>query len=203
MVEADVMAARSYNKTKRLTKEQETHRKIMDAALSLYGSVGPAATTISAVADNASVQRLTIYRHFPQETGLMDEAITTWFAENPLPDPPEWRDGVARDNWPIAILSMLYSYFSDASDVLPGLLNDRSKLSHLDDLLSSFDQQINVMYSDILGCQSANRQTSDLVQSVVRHAVTFSTWQSLSHNNLDTVEIAALMEDWVQRCPHG
>jgi AcrR family transcriptional regulator len=45
--------------------EAETRLRITQAAVDLRGSVGPALTTISAVADRAGVQRATVYRHFP------------------------------------------------------------------------------------------------------------------------------------------
>lgn len=195
--------ARAYNKTKRASKERETHQRIIDAAQELYCSVGPAATTISAVALRASVQRLTVYRHFPAETDLMAGVVKHFASENPMPDPNDWRNDVAPENWPIAILSMLYSYYSEKALLWSALLSDRDKLPELAGLLANFDQQLLTMQHDILSHLPAIRQRSVLCQSVVHHAVQFSTWRSLSENGLDTVEIAALMEDWIQKCPLG
>ena len=47
-----------------------TRARITEAAIALHGSIGPAATTISAVAERAGVTRATLYRHFPNERGL-------------------------------------------------------------------------------------------------------------------------------------
>lgn len=194
---------RAYNKTRRASKEQETHQKILDAAISLYGAVGPAATTISAVAAKASVQRLTVYRHFPGETDIPVQVVAHWFDQNPLPDPNDWRNGVAAENWPIAILSMLYSYYADTYAFWPAVLSDRDKLPKLNAVLEAYDKQLHTMQEDILRHLPDSRRSSSLCQSATNHAVQFSTWRTLSDQGLDTVEVAALMEDWIQRCPLG
>ncbi|WP_162181384.1 TetR/AcrR family transcriptional regulator [Thalassospira australica] len=194
---------RAYNKTRRARKEQETHQRILDAAISLSCSVGPAATTISAVATKASVQRLTVYRHFPGETDIPVQAVTHWFDHNPLPHRNDWRKDVAAENWPIAILSMLYSYYGDTRMFWPAVLADRDKLPELNATLEVYDRQLRDMQEDILRHLPHDRRTSSLCQSVTHHAVQFSTWRTLSDKGLDTVEIAALMEEWIQKCPLG
>ena len=195
------MATRTYTKTKRADKEQDTHQKIIDAALLLYGSVGPAATTISAVATKASVQRLTVYRHFPKEADLMAGALKAWFESSPMPDPADWRDRVNPQDWPIAILSMLYYYYSETSNVWAGLQSDRGKLEDLDNALRPADKHLALIQDDIMRHLPAARRDNALCRAVVRHSVQFSTWQSLTTSELDTVEIAALMEDWVRHSP--
>lgn len=194
---------RAYNKTRRASKEQETHRRILDAALTLYGSVGPSETTISSVAETASVQRLTVYRHFPKETDLLAKSLSHWFEQNPMPDPVKWREDVAAENWPIAILSMLYSYYEETAGFWPSVLADRTKFPELDALLKNHDNRLSEMKTDVLMHLPKRRRDSMLCRAVVHHAVQFSTWYSLAENDLDTVELAALMEDWIQRCPVG
>src|SRR5215204_2491067 len=81
---------RTYRKSRRAELEDETRRRITDAAVELHGSVGPARTTISAVAERAGVQRATVYRHFPDEEALFDACSAHWMAQHPLPDPTAW-----------------------------------------------------------------------------------------------------------------
>jgi AcrR family transcriptional regulator len=83
-------ARRPYRKRRRAQLEAETRLRITDAAIDLHGSVGPARTTISAVADRAGVQRATVYRHFPDEEALFDACSSHWMAQHPLPDPARW-----------------------------------------------------------------------------------------------------------------
>ena len=60
---------RKYELRRRAEAMEDTRRRITEAAVDLHGSVGPARTTISAVAERA-VQRHTVYRHFPTEEDL-------------------------------------------------------------------------------------------------------------------------------------
>src|SRR6187455_130780 len=82
---------RRYELRKRAEQVAETHRRITDAAIELHGTVGPARTTLSAVAERAGVERWTLYRHFPTEADLFAACSTHYFAANPWPDLDEWR----------------------------------------------------------------------------------------------------------------
>ena len=62
--------ARKYTLKKRADQQAQTRQRIVEAAVDLHGSVGPAATTISMVAERAGVQRHTLYAHFPDERSL-------------------------------------------------------------------------------------------------------------------------------------
>ena len=46
----------------------ETRLRITEATMRLHETVGPAATTVSAIAEEAGVTRLTVYRHFPDDS---------------------------------------------------------------------------------------------------------------------------------------
>ena len=58
---------RRYEKKRRAELEAETRRRITESAMELHGTVGPARTSISAIAERAGVRRSTVYRHFPDE----------------------------------------------------------------------------------------------------------------------------------------
>jgi len=62
--------ARKYEMKRRAERMEETRRRITEAAVELHETVGPARTTVSAVAEKARVQRHTYYRHFPQVEDL-------------------------------------------------------------------------------------------------------------------------------------
>ena len=61
---------RRYEKKARAAQEEATRARIVEAAIALHGTVGPARTTVSAIAENAGVRRATVYRHFPDERAL-------------------------------------------------------------------------------------------------------------------------------------
>ena len=62
---------RPYRMKRRAEAEEQTRLRITEAAVELHGSIGPARTTITAVAERAGVQRQTVYRHFPTEDDLL------------------------------------------------------------------------------------------------------------------------------------
>ena len=76
---------RSYELKERAERVAETRRRIVEATVALHERVGPGRTTISAVAALAGVQRLTVYRHFPDERLLFDACAGHWSAQNPPP----------------------------------------------------------------------------------------------------------------------
>ncbi len=61
---------RTYTLKRRAEQQAETRRRIVEAAVELHGSIGPALTTVSMVAERAGVQRHTFYAHFPDERSL-------------------------------------------------------------------------------------------------------------------------------------
>ena len=63
--------ARKYEQTRRAQQQEETRRRIVEAAVALHGEEGPARTPMSAIADRAGVQRNTLYRHFPDERSIV------------------------------------------------------------------------------------------------------------------------------------
>ena len=62
--------ARTYRLKRRAERQDETRHRIVEAAVALHTTVGPARTTVSAIAERAGVQRHTFYRHFPDERSL-------------------------------------------------------------------------------------------------------------------------------------
>src|SRR5215203_7546514 len=101
---------RTYRKRRRAERELETRRRITEAAVELHGSVGPAHTTITAVAERAGVQRATLYRHFPDEGALFDACSSHWAAQNPLPDLTEWAAAADPEERLRVALSDLYAW---------------------------------------------------------------------------------------------
>src|ERR671927_1625979 len=81
---------RKYEMKRRARRQEETQQRITKAAVELHQALGPARTTISAIAERAGVQRLTVYRHFPDERTLLSACSAHWRAAHPAPDPSHW-----------------------------------------------------------------------------------------------------------------
>ena len=82
---------RSYRLGKRAEKQEDTRRRIVEAAVDLHCSIGPARTTVSQIADRAGVQRHTYYAHFPNQRSLFLACSGLALERDPLPDIAELR----------------------------------------------------------------------------------------------------------------
>ena len=83
--------ARPYTMRVRQESVDETRLRITEATMRLHERIGPAATTVSAIADEAGVTRLTVYRHFPDERALFNACSSHYMAQHQLPDATAWR----------------------------------------------------------------------------------------------------------------
>src|SRR5882724_3024396 len=86
-----VKKRRPYRLQQRAAQQAETHLALARAAFELHNSVGPSRTTVSAIAEKAGVQRLTVYRHFPDDNAIFAACTAYAFTEAPPPDPETWR----------------------------------------------------------------------------------------------------------------
>ena len=102
---------RRYRKSKRAESEAGTRLRIVEALVSLHGELGPARTTISDVARRAGVQRLTVYRHFPDERSMFEACTSHWSASHPAPDPAQWESIDDPELRLRTALAALYAYY--------------------------------------------------------------------------------------------
>src|SRR5712691_6892774 len=81
---------RVYRLNRRAERQAATHQRIVEAAVALHGSIGPLATTISAIAGRAGVERETVYRHFADESSLFAACTAHYGALHPIPSIAAW-----------------------------------------------------------------------------------------------------------------
>jgi len=82
---------RSYQLKRRAARQDQTRQRIIEAAIELHQTIGPAATTLSEIAERAQVGRVTVYRHFADEPTLARACSGQYFERHPFPDPERWR----------------------------------------------------------------------------------------------------------------
>ncbi|HYD87608.1 MAG TPA: TetR/AcrR family transcriptional regulator [Vitreimonas sp.] len=83
--------ARTYTLKRRAEAQAETRRRIVEAAVELHSTLGPAATSFSMIAEKAGVQRHTFYAHFPDERSVLMACSAHSLAQDPLPEAAPWR----------------------------------------------------------------------------------------------------------------
>src|SRR5262245_15947840 len=116
--------ARTYTLRRRAASQAETRRRIVEAAVELHGSVGPARTTLSMIADRAGVQRHTLYAHFPDERSLYTACSGLHFERNPLPDAAPWRSIEDRQERLRMGLGAIYNWYERNAELAGCVLRD-------------------------------------------------------------------------------
>jgi AcrR family transcriptional regulator len=177
---------RKYELKQRAQEMAATRRRITEAAVELHGTVGPARTTLSAVAERAGVQRHTVYRHFPTEAELFGACSAHFIAGNPLPDPAPWGAiGDPRQRLAEA-LEELYGYYERTEPMLSNILRDAELVDALRPTLVPLEDYL-AEAAEILAAGWPTRgRRRRVLAAAVRHAVDFHTWHSLTANNQTT-----------------
>src|SRR6185295_18882191 len=116
--------ARTYTLKRRAEQQAETHRRIVEAAVELHGTVGPANTTVSMIAERAGVQRHTFYAHFPDERSMLMACSGHVMARDPLPDAEPWRALKTPAERLGVGLRAIYDWFERNGDVIGSALRD-------------------------------------------------------------------------------
>jgi AcrR family transcriptional regulator len=122
---------RAYRKTGRAAAAAETRRRIVDAAVGLHMSIGPAWTTGSAIAERAGVQRLTVYRHFPDQESLFRACVAHGWTSYPPPDHRAWAREADPERRLRLALTELYAYYDEVGDALGVILRDLPRVPQL------------------------------------------------------------------------
>jgi AcrR family transcriptional regulator len=172
-------AKRPYRKRRRAELEDQTRLRITEAAVDLHGSVGPARTTISAVADRAGVQRATVYRHFPDEEVLFGACSAHWMAQHPLPDPDAWLAIADPDQRLRTALRELYQWFDRGDYMLEKTTRDVALVPALRPSMDAFSAWFEAAAEVIVRGRPERGTRRRRVRGAIGHAVSYETWRSL------------------------
>jgi AcrR family transcriptional regulator len=171
--------ARKYEMKRRAERQRETRRRITEAAVELHQSVGPARTTVSAIAEKAGVQRHTYYAHFPDLGDLYRACTAHYLEQNPLPDPSRWA-GISGPEERLGVaLSEVYAYYGRTEAMLSNVLRDTP--------LDPIAQENNVflfrhweaMRETITDAFEASGERYEALLAAIALALDFQTWRTL------------------------
>jgi AcrR family transcriptional regulator len=182
--------ARKYELKKRAERQAETRRRIVEATIDLHATVGPARTTLSAIAAKAGVQRHTLYAHFPTESDVMDACSGHYMAEHPPPDPEAWR--AIADPWTRleAALAELYLWYAENAAMLANVMRDRE--------VHDLTRETAERHMGAWGGRAWMALTDGLpagggTAALLALALEFGTWRSLAGNGVPPADAARLM----------
>jgi AcrR family transcriptional regulator len=166
---------RVYTLGKRAESQAETRLRIVEAAVDLHGSLGPAATTISMVAERAGVQRHTLYAHFPDERSLLMACSGLAMERDPLPDAAPWH-GIADGQTRLRTgLRAIYDWYERNAALAGCVLRDAEHHPLVREISELRWGPSMTAYGEVLGAKLNVRQRAMLVL-----ALNFGTWRTLT-----------------------
>ena len=171
-------------------------QRITEAALELHATLGPAQTSISAVAERAGVQRHTVYHHFPDMTSLMRACTAHGMRTTGIPDAASW---VAIEEPTARLrhgLSELYAYYSANARLLGNVVRDMPLLGE-NAGVEEFTEHMTGLFYALAAGWADEPATQRLRMAAIGHALAFETWRSLTGNGLSDVEASELMVGFV------
>jgi len=185
---------RQYRMTRRAEAEDATRRRITESAVALHEQVGPAHTSISAIADRAGVRRSTVYRHFPDEEALFEACSTHWRAANPPPNLADWAaiaDPGERDR---AALGDLYGFYRRTEAMYTSLLRDEELVPNIARRLRDFYDYLDAIRAVLMNGRGLRGNARRRTHAAIGHALAFPTWRSLTRDQeLTDTEAVRLM----------
>jgi AcrR family transcriptional regulator len=165
---------RTYTLKRRAEQQAETRRRIVEAAVDLHSSVGPALTTFSMVAERAGVQRHTLYAHFPDERSLNMACSGLAMERDPLPDAGPWRAIGDRNERLRTGLAAIYAWFERNAELAACVLRDAEYHPLTREIAELRMGPSIAAFHDVLGAKLTARQ-----RAVLGLALNFHTWRSL------------------------
>ncbi len=166
--------ARKYELKQRAQRQEETRQRIIEAAVELHTTIGMAQSTLSAVAERAGVERLTLYRHFPHEHDLLVACSQHYLVTHPLPDPTPWRliaDPLARLR--LALVEV-YAYYRRTEQRWVHLPQSRQS-----EFSIPYLERWSQLRAELAEGWVVSARTSRLLEAALGHALDFQTWYSL------------------------
>lgn len=194
------MDKRKYTLRKRATQQDETRQRIVEATMALHEELGPRLTTISAIAERAGVQRLTVYRHFGDETALFQACTSCWQQRHPPPPLPPARpakDLRAAETATREGLHALYRYYAGTRRMWEVSYRDVELVPALQGPMQAIVEYL-AGYRDALlaAWPRPSAPAVPALRATLTLAVLFPTWQSLADQGLDDTAMAALAARW-------
>jgi len=191
------MNKRKYTKSRRAEQQDETRNRIVEALVVLHQELGPANTSVKAIAEKAGVQRLTVYRHFPDEASMFQACSAHYMELYPLPNMADWAAIEDPVNRSYDALFAFYKYYQQTSAMWNSVYRDIDKLDALQGPMSQFESYIDQVCDDLVNSWRLKGNAKKHLQLTLRHALRFSTWLSLERSQLKDDKKAELVNAWL------
>lgn len=192
------MKKRKYKKTLRAEQQDETRDRIVNATVELHESLGPAHTSIKAIAEKAGVQRLTVYRHFPDEASLFQACTSRYLGQHPPPDMGDWAAIQNASERSQTALLAFYRYYRSTERMWSVAYRDLEKVDALKLPMDQFQAYIDQVRDDLLASWNVKHENKKSLAITLHHCLRFSTWAALKSENLSDKKITNLVMGWIE-----
>lgn len=169
--------ARTYTLKKRAEQQAETRLRIVEAAVKLHSTVGPALTTVSMVAERAGVQRHTFYAHFPDERSLLQACSGLSLERDPLPEAAPWRKIEDRRERLRTGLLAIYGWYERNANLAGCVLRDAEYHQAVRETAERTWAPHIHAYHEVLGANLSAKQ-----RAMLGLALSFFTWRTLTRD---------------------
>ena len=186
---ASAAKRRTYRLGRRAEKLEETRLRIVEAAVDLHSSLGPAQTTVSQIAERAGVQRHTFYAHFPDERSLFLACSGLAMERDPLPDVERWRELPAGRERVAEALAQLYGWYRRNAGQAACVLRDAEHHALTREMV-----ELRMKPTFERGAELLAEGLPERARSLLAVALDFACWRNLTVAH-DPAGAAALMAD--------
>jgi AcrR family transcriptional regulator len=188
--------ARTYELKARAERQNETRRRIVEAAVALHTERGPLRTTISAIAERAGVQRHTVYAHFPDDLSLSMACSGLHLSREPLPDAGALRAIADPEKRLRAGLTELYAWFARSEQLIANVLRDvetgdETQVRVFEVRLAPALRALRDALAD--GIVSGRGHARARTAAALDLALDFGAWQTLCRSGLGREQAVELM----------
>jgi AcrR family transcriptional regulator len=166
---------RTYTLRKRAERQADTRRRIVEAAVQLHSTVGPAATTFSMLAERAGVQRHTLYAHFPDERSLFMACSGLVYERDPLPDAAPWRGIASRRKRLTVGLRAVYDWYARNASLMACVKRDAEHHAITRETGERQFALFMAAWQEVLGANLSGKQ-----RAMLHLALSFFTWRTLT-----------------------
>ena len=183
--------------TRRAELEEDTRLRITEATMALHEELGPARTSISAVAEQAgSVARPSIATS-PTRPRSSRPAPRTGAPQTPRPTRPGGPGSTDPGARTEAALRELYAFYRRTEPMYTSLLRDEPVVPIIQQLLRGFHDYVRAIEGTLMAGRGLRGGGARRTRAAIGHAVAFPTWRSLTHDqglaDADAVRMMCLL----------
>lgn len=197
------MKKRPYRQKQRATQREGTRLRIVEAAMALHEELGPRDTTIAAIAERAGVQRLTVYRHFPDADAVFQACTAHWLSLHPLPEPDAWRGQARPKTRARHAFRALYAYYRATALMWSRAYRDVEDIAALQAPMAEVERYLDEVGADLAGAWAATGVRSALLDAAIALALGFRTWEALDRQGIDDEAMAEMMASCCAAMPRA